>query len=196
MTAAADVVTPRMNEREGLGLEDTPFSDFLGFELLLSDQDRDLLSSVRAFMTREVEPVINDYWTRAAFPHELLPGIAKLGIAGLAYDGPGCPFRGALVDGMVAMELGRVDPSMATFMGVHGGLAMGSINLCGSDEQRERWLPPMARMELIGAFGLTEPDVGSAISAGLTTSARRDGDEWVLNGEKKWIGNAAFADTS
>jgi glutaryl-CoA dehydrogenase len=145
-------------------------------------------------MTREVEPVINDYWTRAEFPHALVPGIAELGIAGLAYDGPGCPARGALVDGMVAMELGRVDPSIATFMGVHGGLAMGSINLCGSDEQRERWLPAMARMELIGAFGLTEPDIGSAISAGLATSAKRDGDEWVLNGEKKWIGNAAFAD--
>jgi glutaryl-CoA dehydrogenase len=183
-----------MSELAGLGLEDSPFSDFLGFELLLDDQDRELLSRVRAFMTREVEPVINDYWTRAEFPHELVPGIAELGIAGLAYDGPGCPGRGALVDGMVAMELGRVDPSIATFMGVHGGLAMGSINLCGSDEQRERWLPAMARMELIGAFGLTEPDIGSAISAGLATSAKRDGDEWVLNGEKKWIGNAAFAD--
>ncbi len=173
---------------------DTPFSDFLAFELLLEERDRELLSDVRAFMTREVEPVINDYWTRAAFPHELVPRIAELGIAGLAYDGPGCPGRGALVDGMVAMELARVDPSIGTFMGVHGGLAMGSIMLCGSDEQRERWLPAMARMELIGAFGLTEPDVGSAISAGLSTTAQRDGDGWVLDGEKKWIGNAAFAD--
>ena len=95
---------------------------------------------------------------------------------------------------MVAMELARVDPSIGTFMGVHGGLAMGSIQLCGSDEQRERWLPAMARMEQIGAFGLTEPDVGSAISQGLATSARRDGDAWILNGAKKWIGNAAFAD--
>jgi glutaryl-CoA dehydrogenase len=190
-----------MSDLDDLGLEDSPFSDFLGFELLLEEQDRELLSSVRAFMTREVEPIINEYWTRAAFPHELIPGIAELGIAGLAYDGPGCPARGALVDGMVAMELGRVDPSMATFMGVHGGLAMGSINLCGSDEQRERWLPSMARMELIGAFGLTEPEHGSDISQGLSTTARRDpstgsgqADTWVLNGEKKWIGNAAFAD--
>ena len=174
--------------------QDTPFSDFLAFELLLEDRDRELVSDVRAFMTREVEPVINGYWTRAAFPHDLVPGIAELGIAGLAYDGPGCPARGALVDGMVAMELARVDPSIGTFMGVHGGLAMGSIMLCGSAEQRERWLPAMARMELIGAFGLTEPDVGSAISAGLSTTARRDGDGWVINGEKKWIGNAAFAD--
>ncbi|GAA1914822.1 acyl-CoA dehydrogenase family protein [Nocardioides hwasunensis] len=183
-----------MSTLDDVGLTDSPFSDFLGFELLLDEEDRELLSRVRAFTTREIEPVINDYWTRAEFPHQLVEGLAELGIAGLAYDGPGCPNRGALVDGMVAMELGRIDPSIATFMGVHGGLAMGSINLCGSDEQRERWLPAMARMELIGAFGLTEPDVGSAISAGLATSARRDGDDWILNGEKKWIGNAAFAD--
>jgi glutaryl-CoA dehydrogenase len=179
---------------ESIQVDESPFSDFLGFELLLAEEDRELLSRVRAFMTREVEPVINDYWTRAEFPHELVPGIAELGIAGLAYDGPGCPARGALVDGLVAMELARVDPSIGTFMGVHGGLAMGSVMLGGSDEQRERWLPAMARMELIGAFGLTEPDVGSAISQGLQTTATRDGDGWVLNGAKKWIGNAAFAD--
>jgi len=183
-----------MSELDELGLQDSPFSDFLGFELLLEEDDRELLSSVRAFMTREVEPVINDYWTRAEFPHDLLPGLAGLGIAGLTYDGPGCPARGALVNGLVAMEMSRVDPSIGTFMGVHGGLAMGSIMLCGSAEQRERWLPAMARMELIGAFGLTEPETGSAISQGMSTTARRDGDEWVLNGHKKWIGNATFAD--
>ena len=183
-----------MTDADGPAPEESPFSDFLGFELLLDEADRELLSSVRAFLTREVEPVINDYWTRAEFPHELVPGLAGLGIAGLPYDGPGCPGRSSLLDGMVSMELSRVDPSIGTFMGVHGGLAMGSIQLCGSDEQRQRWLPAMARMELIGAFGLTEPDVGSAISAGLATSATRDGDHWVLNGEKKWIGNAAFAD--
>ena len=184
-------VAPDLAEAD---LDESPFSDFLGFELLLGEEDRELLSATRAFMTREVEPVINEHWTRASFPHELVPGIAGLGIAGLAYDGPGCPGRGALVDGLVAMELARTDPSIGTFMGVHGGLAMGSVMIGGSEEQRERWLPAMARMELIGAFGLTEPDVGSAISAGLATSAKRDGDAWVLNGEKKWIGNAAFAD--
>lgn len=184
----------RPDDHDLLDPDETPFSDFLGFELLLEEQDRELLSRVRAFMTREVEPVINDHWTRASFPHEVLPGMAELGIAGLTYDGPGCPGRGALVNGLVAMEMSRVDSSIGTFMGVHGGLAMGSVMLCGSDEQRERWLPPMARMELIGAFGLTEPDVGSAISQGLATSARRDGDAWVLNGAKKWIGNATFAD--
>ena len=177
-----------------LDLSDTPDSDFLGFELLLDDEDRKLLERVREFMLTQVEPVINGFWTRAEFPHDLVPGLAELGIAGLQYDGPGCPARTSLVDGMVAMEMARVDASMQTFMGVHGGLAMGSIHLCGSDEQRERWLPAMARMELIGAFGLTEPEVGSGIAGGPATTARRDGDAWVLDGEKKWIGNASFAD--
>ncbi len=175
-------------------LADTDDSDFLGFEMLLDEDDRKLLDATRRFMIQAVEPVINDYWTRAEFPHELVPGIAELGIAGLQYDGPGCPGRSSLFDGMMAMEMARVDPSMQTFMGVHGGLAMGSVDICGSDEQKQRWLPAMARMELIGAFGLTEPDTGSGIAGGLSTTARRDGDEWVLDGEKKWIGNASFAD--
>jgi glutaryl-CoA dehydrogenase len=177
-----------------IDLAEAPASDFLGFELLLEDQDRKLIDSVRSFMETEVEPVINEYWTRAEFPHELVPGLAGLGIAGLPYDGPGCPGRSALADGMLSMELARVDPSIQTFMGVHGGLAMGSIHLCGSEEQKQRWLPAMARMELIGAFGLTEPDVGSGIAGGLATTARREGDTWVIDGEKKWIGNASFAD--
>jgi len=173
---------------------DSPESDFLGFELLLDDADRELLGRVRTYMTSTVQPVINEHWTRATFPHELVPGFAELGIAGLQYDGPGCPARGNLLDGMVSMELARTDPSIATFLGVHGGLAMGSIQLCGSSEQRERWLPAMARMELIGAFGLTEPEHGSGIAGGLSTTARREGESWVLDGEKKWIGNASFAD--
>ena len=169
-------------------------ADFYALELLLDDEDRALLHRVRGFMEKEVEPIINRYWTRAKFPHELLPGLAELGIAGLPYAGYGCPGKSALLDGMVAMELARTDPSIATFCGVHGGLAMGSIYLCGSEEQRRRWLPAMARMEQLGAFGLTEPEVGSGAARGLATTARRDGDDWVLDGRKKWIGNASFAD--
>jgi glutaryl-CoA dehydrogenase len=89
-----------------------------------------------------------------------------------------------------------VDSSIATFFGVHSGLAMGSIYLCGSEEQKQHWLPPMARFEKIGAFGLTEPEVGSGVSGGLTTTARQEGDSWVLNGQKKWIGNATFSDVT
>ena len=169
-------------------------SDFYELEALLDDDDRALLHRVRAFMDDEVTPVINEWWTRGQFPRELIPAMAELGIAGTAYRGYGCPGRSSLTDGMIAMELSRGDPSMATFMGVHGGLAMGSIYLCGSEEQKQRWLPPMAAMELIGAFGLTEPDHGSDIARGIQTTARRDGDAWVLDGKKKWIGNASFAD--
>src|SRR3954462_6097332 len=145
-------------------------------------------------MNERVEPVINEWWTRGKFPQHLIPEMAELGIAGNPYRGYGCPGRSFLTDGMVAMELSRGDPSVATFMGVHGGLAMGTVYLCGSEEQKERWLPPMAAMQLIGAFGLTEPQAGSDVARGLMTTARRDGDEWVLDGHKKWIGNASFAD--
>jgi len=169
--------------------------DFYLLEQTLDPGGRELLHRVREFMEKSVQPVINHYWTREEFPRDLVvPGIRDLGIAGQAYTGYGCPGGGNLLDGMIAMELARVDSSIATFFGVHSGLAMGSIYLCGSEEQKQRWLPEMARLEKIGAFGLTEPDVGSGAAGGLTTTARRDGDDWVLDGQKKWIGNATFAD--
>ncbi len=175
-------------------------ADFYLLEQSLEPEGRQLVHRVREFMEKSVQPVINHYWTREEFPHDLLPGLRQLGIAGLAYAGYGCPGGGNLLDGMIAMELARVDPSIGTFLGVHSGLAMGSIYLCGSQEQKERWLPEMARMEKIGAFGLTEPDVGSGAAGGLTTTARRvkgageAGGGWILDGQKKWIGNATFAD--
>jgi glutaryl-CoA dehydrogenase len=169
-------------------------ADFYSLEQLLDPDGLATVRRVREFMEQSVAPVINHYWTREEFPYDLIPAIAELGIAGLACKGYGCPGGASLLDGMIALELARVDPSIATFMGVHGGLAMGSIYLCGSEEQKQRWLPAMARMEKIGAFALTEPEVGSGVAGGLTTTARRDGDMWVLNGEKKWIGNATFAD--
>src|ERR1700742_1364560 len=165
------------------------FTDFYGIGQLLNGAGRDAVRRTREFMTKEVEPVINRYWTREEFPPDL-----ALGIAGVAYEGYECPGSGPLLDGVLAMQLARSDPSMSTFMGVHSGLAMGSIYLCGSEEQKRRWLPEMARMEKIGAFGLTEPEVGSGVAGGLATTARRDGDGWLLNGQKKWIGNATFAD--
>jgi glutaryl-CoA dehydrogenase len=171
-----------------------PDADFYALESLLDEAGREVLRRVREFMEKSVQPVITDYWIRAEFPHDLVPGMARLGIAGIGYEGYGCPGGGSLLSGLVAMEIARVDASMQTFLGVHSGLAMGSIYLCGSEEQKQRWLPEMARMEKIGAFGLTEPDVGSGVARGLTTTARRDGGEWVLDGQKKWIGNATFAD--
>ncbi len=168
--------------------------DFYHFESLLPDSELAVLHRVHDYMTTEVQPLLLEYWSKARFPFQIVPGFAQLGIAGLPYqiaDRPGGSF---LLDGMIAMELARTDPSIATFHGVHSGLAMGSIALCGSPEQRERYLPRMARLEAIGSFGLTEPDVGSGAAGGLTTTARREGDEWVLDGRKKWIGNAPIGD--
>jgi len=173
---------------------DTDSADFYALEALLDDDEQAFLHSVRDFMKSEVEPTVNQHWQRGSFPFEIVPGFRQLGLGGLPYHGFGCPGRSFLLDGMVAMELARTDPSIATFSGVHNGLAMGSIYQCGSEEQKHRYLPPMARFEKIGAFGLTEPDVGSGASRGLMTTARRDGEEWILNGQKKWIGNATFGD--
>ena len=184
MTSVAQKTLPRVD------------GDFYHISETLSEEDQALLRRVRVFMETEVAPIINQYWTREEFPHQIVPGLAALGIAGLQYRGYECPGKSSLLDGMVALEMARVDSSIATFFGVHSGLAMGSIYLCGSDEQKQQWLPPMVRLEKIGAFGLTEPDAGSGAAGGLTTTAHREGDTWVLNGQKKWIGNATFSDVT
>jgi glutaryl-CoA dehydrogenase len=167
--------------------------DFYALEELLEPEEIAIRDRVRAFGEKEVTPVVNDYWERAEFPFELVPKLAGLGIAGGTISGYGCPGMSAVSAGLVAAELARADGSVGTFNGVHSFLAMQSIAMLGSAEQRERWLPPMARMELIGAFGLTEPRHGSD-AVGLETSARRDGDAFVLDGQKKWIGNGSIAD--
>jgi glutaryl-CoA dehydrogenase len=171
-----------------------PNGDFYRIIEVLSQAEQDKLKQVRAFLESKVAPVIEKYWAEDAFPFELLPGIRELNIAGLGFEGYGCAGGSTLFQGFVSMEIARVDSSMATFHGVHGGLSMGSIYLGGSEEQKQKWLPPMARMEKIGAFGLTEPNVGSGASQGLETTARREGNTWVLNGQKKWIGNAPWCD--
>jgi glutaryl-CoA dehydrogenase len=159
----------------------------------LSDDERALRDRVRAFGDEHVRPIINDHWERAEFPFSVIEPLAALGVAGTTIEGYGCPGMSRRAAGIVARELARADGSVNTFFGVHSGLAMGAIGLLGSEEQKQRWLPPMARLERIGAFALTEPDHGSD-SVSLATSARRDGDEWVLDGRKRWIGNASFAD--
>jgi glutaryl-CoA dehydrogenase len=168
-------------------------TDYYLIDELLTDEEREIRDRVRAFADREVIPIINEYWEKAEFPFELVPKVAGLGIAGGAIQGYGCPGMSQVAAGLVAIEMARGDGSLNTFFGVHSGLAMGTIAICGSEEQRERWLPAMARMEKIGAWGLTEAKHGSD-SVMLETSARREGDEYVLSGEKRWIGNASFAD--
>ncbi|MEA2384371.1 MAG: glutaryl-CoA dehydrogenase [Solirubrobacteraceae bacterium] len=160
---------------------------------LLTDEERAIRDRLHDFCAREVTPIINDYWERAEFPFELVPKIAELGLAGGVIKGHGCPGMSATAAGLVSMEWARADGSVATFFGVHSNLAMQSIDMLGSDEQRDRWLEPMARLDAIGAFALTEPEHGSD-AVMLETSARRDGDDWVLDGRKRWIGNASFAD--
>ena len=171
----------------------TRAADYYRLDEQLTDAERAIRDRVRAFGEHEVLPVINDYWERAEFPFELIPKLAELGVAGTTIDGYGCPGMSRLAAGIVGRELARADGSLNTFFAVHSGLAMGSIARLGSEEQRDRWLPPMARLELIGAFALTEPEHGSD-SVSLETTARRDGDAYVLNGAKRWIGNASFAD--
>jgi glutaryl-CoA dehydrogenase len=171
-----------------------PNSDFYQIFQLLNGKEQEKVKQVREFMETAVAPVINKYWAEDAFPFELLPGIRDLGIGGLGYEGYGCAGGSNLLACYVAMEIARIDCSCATFFGVHSGLAMGSIFLCGSEEQKQKWLPPMARMEKIGSFGLTEPLVGSGASGGLGTTAKREGDTWILNGQKKWIGNSTWGD--
>ena len=168
-------------------------TDYYHIDDLLTEEEREVRDRVRAFADREVIPIISGYWERAEFPFQLVPKVAELGIAGGAIKGYGCPGMSQIATGLVAIEMARGDGSLNTFFGVHSGLAMGTMDICGSEEQKERWLPAMARMEKIGAWGLTEAKHGSD-SVMLETSARREGDEYVLNGEKRWIGNASFAD--
>jgi alkylation response protein AidB-like acyl-CoA dehydrogenase len=174
----------------------SPNSDFYEVYETLNAEELATVKRVRTFMEAKVAPVITQYWVDDAFPFELLPPVKELGIGGLGMQGYGCAGGSLALLGFVQMEIARIDPSFATFIGVHNGLAMGSIYIDGSEEQKQTWLPPMARFEKIGCFGLTEPLVGSGASGGLTTTAKREGDAWILNGEKRWIGNAPWCDVS
>ena len=168
-------------------------TDFFAMDGLLTDQERAIRDRVRAFSDDQLSPVANEYWERAEFPAALVPAYAGLRVAGGAIQDYGCPGMSPVAEGLVALELARGDGSFSTFNSVHSGLVMASIGLLGSEEQKQRWLPAMARCDKLGAFALTEPDHGSDVVR-LDTRARRDGDHWVLNGVKRWIGNGAMAD--
>ena len=159
----------------------------------LSDAELDYLERTRRFVHDEVLPVINHYWERAELPLQLFRRAGELGLVGDGIEGYGCPDMTPTAAGLVSMELHRGDGSVGTFVGVQAGLAMRSIAMHGSEEQKQRWLPAMARCDQLGAFALTEPKHGSD-SVALESEARRDGDEWIINGAKRWIGNGATAD--
>src|SRR6201997_5672783 len=191
----ASVATPITMSKAAPPLP-APNVDFYELAETLPAEEQAVLKQVRTFMETKVAPIITKYWVEDAFPFELLPAIKELNIGGVAMKGYGCRGGSALLFGLIAMEIARFDVSIATFFGVHVGLAMGSIYLGGSEEQKQKWLPPMARWEKIGCFGLTEPLVGSGASGGLTTTAKREGDIWIINGQKRWIGNSPWCDIS
>ncbi len=169
-------------------------TDYFLMKDQLTDQENEIMYKVRAFGEAEVLPIVNDYWERGEFPFQLIPKLAALNIVGdHNLGGYGCTPMSAVANGLITYELSRIDGSVCTFFGVHVGLAMQSINLLGSEEQRQRYLPPMARLEKIGAFALTEPEHGSDAVI-LEATAEREGDEWVLNGRKRWPGNAVWCD--
>ena len=168
--------------------------DLYGYQGMLSTEETEIILRVREFLRTEVAPRANEFWEKAESPRHLLPRLAELDIVGLGYEFDGRKPARKVLTGWLGMEFARVDPSTGTMFGVHSGLAMSSISILGSEQQRDRWLPAMRRMDKVGAFGLSEPHGGSDVSGGLETTARRDGDGWILNGSKRWIGNATFAD--
>ncbi|MDA4893871.1 acyl-CoA dehydrogenase family protein [Streptomyces sp. MS2A] len=170
----------------------TVVPDLLDFDELLTDDERAVRDRVRSFVDARIRPHIADWYDRAVFPTDLVPELADLGVLGMHLTGYGCAGRSAVEYGLAAMELEAGDSGLRTFVSVQGSLAMSAIHKHGSEEQKQRWLPRMARGEVIGCFGLTEPNSGSDPSS-MTTFARREGDGWVLNGAKRWIGLASIA---
>ncbi|MGK3954338.1 acyl-CoA dehydrogenase family protein [Microbacterium sp. I2] len=170
----------------------TGVPDLLDFDGLLTEDERAVRDRVRAFVDARVRPDIAGWYDRAEFPVALIPELADLGVLGMHLSGYGCPGRSAVEYGLAAMELEAGDSGLRTFVSVQGSLAMSAIHKHGSEQQKQRWLPRMARGEVIGCFGLTEPQSGSDPSS-MTTFARREGDTWVINGAKRWIGLASIA---
>ena len=178
--------------KAAIDIHNLPYADgdFFAFEQLLSGKEQDRLAEVREFLAREVKPIAVDCWNRGEFPMDLVPKLAEIDLVSpVKRQGYSNLFAGIL-----HAETTRADTSIATFMGVHDGLFTGSIEALASQEQQDAWLPDIYSMKKIGAFGLTEPLGGSDVAGGTRTTARREGDNWILNGAKRWIGNATFSD--
>lgn len=169
--------------------------DLLGIRDLLSEEERDIADTVRAFVGKEVTEHAGEWFEDARFPSHLIAPLADLGLLGMHLEGYGCAGTSAVAYGLACLELEAGDSGLRSFVSVQGSLAMYPIWKYGSEEQKQRWLPAMARGEKIGCFGLTEPDRGSDPAA-MRTTARRDGSDWVLNGTKMWITNGTFADVA
>ena len=173
---------------------ETIAGDFYGFANQLTDREKDFLTTLRADLESELKPIVNENWEKAEFPRRIIDVLHRNDVIGLGFPETAAFENSAVFRGWVALELARVDASVSTYVGVQNGLALGALGVCGSDEQRAEWMPKLASGEVLGAFGLTEPTSGSDSARGLKTVATRDGDNWVLNGSKRWIGNATFSD--
>jgi glutaryl-CoA dehydrogenase len=168
-------------------------SDFLQVHRLLSDEERDIQAAVRVFVDKEVLPGIGDWFEEGVFPREAAQGLADLGLLGMHLEGYGCLGANAVSYGLACLELEAGDSGMRSFVSVQGSLCMFPIHRYGSDEQKERYLPGMANGEILGCFGLTEPDFGSDPNH-MRTFAKRDGSDWIVSGTKMWITNGSIAD--
>ncbi len=174
-----------------------PDTDFYNlFERALTDDQQRARQTIRRFMLKDVAPVIDGYWERGEMPFEIVPGLRDALHDAFGEHPAQAYCTDPFLTGLVSMEVPRVDPSVGTFLGVTWGLAMYSIWMFGSDEQKQKWIGPLERFEAIGSWALTEPEHGSDAALGLATTAERRGDTWVLNGAKKWSGNATFADVT
>ena len=190
------------SERQHIPMADTTVAqqtqvpsatDLYNIDHLLSEEERLVRDTVRKFVRERVLPIIGEHFEAGTFPRELIPTLAELGLLGMHLQGYGCEGLSAVCYGLACQELEAGDSGLRSFVSVQGSLAMFPIFAFGSEEQKQSWLPRMARGEVIGCFGLTEPDFGSD-PAGMRTSARRDGDSYVLNGTKMWITNGGIAD--
>ena len=167
--------------------------DYLAIDSLLDDEERAIRDTVREFVRANVLPNVGDWFEKGTFPRELIGELGKLGLLGMHLDGHGLPGASSVAYGLTCMELEAGDAGVRSAVSVQGSLAMYPIWRFGSDEQKERWLPPMHTGEVVGCFGLTEADAGSD-PASMRTHARRDGSDWILNGAKMWITNGTIAD--
>ena len=169
--------------------------DFMNLDVLLSDEERATREEIRSFVGERIKPNVAQWWEEAVFPREIVPEMGEKGLLGMHLSGYGCAGKSAVEYGLACMELEAGDSGLRTFVSVQGSLAMSAIHKFGSEEQKNEWLPRMAKGEAIGCFGLTEPEAGSD-PASMKTFARKEGSEWVLNGRKRWIGMGTIADVA
>jgi glutaryl-CoA dehydrogenase len=183
----------KANDKAGSGRREA--TDLLGLDNLFSDEELATREKIRSFVEERIKPNLREWWEEAIFPRELVPEMAARGLLGMHLEGYGCAGKSAVEYGLACMELEAGDSGPRTFVSVQGSLAMSAIHKFGSEEQKQEWLPRMAKGEAIGCFGLTEPEAGSD-PASMKTFARKDASDWILNGQKRWIGMGTIADVA